>query len=281
MLRPVTFQFDKVTEWNEWRKECIPRLKYAARLKQIRHLPELTPHDGNCVIVGAGPSLEQQVDTIRQLAKGGKTFLLAVNAVHQWLIDRDIIPSAHVVFEPDIEDLSLSLGRKPHPDVVYYIASHCPPHVFKSLANYQRVLWHAYCPAQGYQNAIARYFKDEFMVAGGYCTFFRSLTIAIVLGFRDFDLFGIDSSFEDSSHLDGYKMANIEPKREVYGTNPYTGELRKFTTQGGLAYQAVEFLKFCEINQAGLKLRVHGDTLLRYLHESRYPEQYNGYQPKL
>ncbi len=112
------------------------------------------------------------------------------------------------------------------------------------------------------------------MVSGGYATFFRAVSIGVILGFRDFELFGIDSSFEESSHVDGYKVANIEPKITVWGTDPRTDSRREFTTQGGLAFQANEFISFCKANQEGLSLRVHGDGLVRYLHESRFPEQY-------
>lgn len=273
MLSPVQFELAKVVEWNDWKHECVPRLKFASKL-EIPHLPQLEPHNGVCTIVGAGPSVENFIDKIKEIRADGKNLVMAVNAMHQWLIANGIIPHIHVVFEPDIEDLHNSLGGPPHPEVVYYVASHCPKEVWRKLTGYKQVLWHPFCPPQGYQRAIDRYFPGEFMVSGGYCTFFRSLTIATILGYRNFDLFGVDSSFENSSHIEGYENSDIEPKVKIFGRDPRTEELREFTTQGGLAFQASEFMNFCAINQSGLRLRIHGDGLLRYLHESRYPEQY-------
>lgn len=272
-LSPVKFKLEKAIEWKEWRHECIPRLKYAAKL-DVPHLPQLEPHGAACAIVGAGPSTGHFLDAIRYFKSTGTDMVMAINAMHQYLIERDIVPHAHIIFEPDIEHIEECLGGKPHKGVTYYVASHCPQHVFRSLADYNRVLWHAYYPFQGYQQTINRLFKGEFMVCGGYCTFFRNLTIASILGFRNLELFGLDSSFNESSHIQGYAgYHDIEDKVEIYGVDPKNKEMKKFTTQGGLAYQAVEFLEFCKHNP-GSNVRVHGDGLLRYLHESRYPEQY-------
>ncbi len=275
-LSPVQFDIQKMIEWKDWRHECVPRLKYAAKLNNVPHLPTLEPHDATFAIVGAGPSAGSFLDAIRYIKGTGRDMVMAVNAMHQWLIERDIIPHIHVLFEPDIEDLEKSLGGPPHKDVTYYLASHCPLEVFRSLKDYRRVLWHVYYPFEEYQHRIHQLFPGEAMVAGGYCTFFRNLTIATILGFRNFELFGLDSSFdEESSHIQDYGgYHDIEEKVDIWGVDPKNKEMKKFTTQGGLAFQAVEFLRFCEINHKGLNIRVHGDGLLRYLHESRYPEQY-------
>lgn len=272
-LRPVEFKIEKVVAWEEWRHECLPRLRYAKELK-IPHLPQLLPHNGKCAIVGAGPSVTKFVDQIREIGRGPLNILMSVNGAHEWLRKQGIVPNIHVIFENDLEEAKTALGGEPVKGTTYYIASHCARPVFTQLKNYKRVLYHAFLSPQEYQRAIARYFPGEFMVAGGYATMFRSLTIAIILGYRDFDLFGIDSSFEESSHLDGYAIANREPKVTIWGADPEHKNLKKFTTQGGLAYQANEFIEYCKANQANLRLRVHGDGLLRYVHESRYPEQY-------
>lgn len=272
-LKPVQFDIQTIIEWDEWKKQCIPNLRYAAKLK-MPHLPQMEPHGGKCIIVGGGPTITDHLEKIRGFRAHPVWLMMSLNGAHEWLINRGIIPNIHVVFEMDLEDVRVALGGDPHQDVTYYVCSHCKPQIFQQLGACKKVLWHAFHPPQGYQQAIARHFKGEFMVSGGYATFFRSLVIACILGYRDFELFGMDSSFEESSHVGGYATADKEPRVTVWGKDYQTGDLRKFTTQGGLAFQATEFLKFCEANQAGLRLRVHGDGLLRYLHESRYPEQY-------
>lgn len=272
-LKPLHFVFDKVWTWNDIKDTWTPRLQAAAKLP-IRHLPQLDPHKAKCVIVGAAPSLAQNVDKIKEFTKDPTTLVMSVNASHDWLIERSIIPNIHVIFEWDLETISTALGGKPHPNVVYYICSHCSPVIFDELKDHTRVLFHIYLPLEKYQNLIAELFPGEFMITSGYCTLFRSMTIATVLGFRDFELFGVDSSFEDTSHVAGYNTADKEEKIEIWGGNEATNDFKKYLTQGGLAYQACEFLNFCAVNQSALSLRVHGDGLLRHLHKTSYPEQY-------
>ncbi len=272
-MRPVQFEIQTILDWDDWKQTCIPRLRHARGL-DIPHLPQFHPHLGKCAIVGAGPSVKHYVEQIKAIGAGDLNLVLTVNGAHDWLIQQDVPPDIHVVSEMDLEDARVALGGHPHPDVAYYICSYCAPSIFLQLASYRRVLWHAFCAPQGYQQAIAKYFPGDFMVAGGFCTFFRTLTIATILGYRDIELFGIDSSFEDSSHVDGYVLADKEPRIKLWGADPNHVDLRQFTTQGGLAFQVREFLDYCKHNQAGLSLRVHGDGLLRYVHESRYPEQY-------
>jgi hypothetical protein len=112
------------------------------------------------------------------------------------------------------------------------------------------------------------------MVAGQYATFFRTLTILMTLGYSDFDLFGLDSSFEHDSHVKGYRTGNLEEAITLWGVDPRNDKLQQFRTNGSLAFQTYCFLDFC-MHQSSINLRVHGDGLLRYLHQSRYPEQYN------
>lgn len=273
-LFPAKFSIERTMVWEEWRETCFRRLHYASKLK-IRHLPQLEPHTGKCAIVGAGPTVKDYLNEIKAIRGNDFNSVMTLNAAHDWLIKQGIKPRIHVIFEDDNPDVQTVLGGLPHKEVTYYIASHCPETIFKQLEGYNRVLWHPFMAPQEYQQAIARWFPGEFMVCGGYATFFRTMAIATILGFRDFDLFGLDSSYEeDSSHIDDYPTVSEEPKINIYGRHPTTNEIRQFSTKGGLAFQANEFVEFCKVNQAGLKLRVHGNSLLRYLHESRYPEQY-------
>jgi hypothetical protein len=270
-MQPVTFNIENVIEWEEWRNDVYPRLAYAASLK-IPHLPELQEHEGRCALVGAGPSVEAHVAAIKEIGNGELNIVMSVNGAHDWLLRHGLAPDIHVVFEHDHDDIRTALGGEPHPGVTYYLASICSQCNFQQLEGYPRVLWHAYLPPQEYGSRIAKLFPHEYMVCGGYATLFRSLAIAVLLGYREFDLFGCDSSFENSSHVEGYAQADIEPRVTIHGSTP-EGETRKFTTQGGLAYQVKELLEFCS-NKPGLSLRVHGDGLLRYVHESRYPQSY-------
>lgn len=272
-LNALQFEFQRRLDWVEWQHECCSCLEYAASLK-IQHLPQLIPHYGKMAIVGAAPSVEGYLTEIAKFKEDDFDNLMSINGAHAWLIKNGIIPRIHVISEMDVDDVELALGGPPHQAVTYYVSSCCLPKVFEQLEGYNRVLWHHFMPFEGYQELIQKLFPEEFMVRGGFATFFKSMTIAIILGFRYFDLFGLDSSFDTSSHLPGYAMADKEKHITIWGANGEGKRLKKFKTTGALAFQAKEFLEFCLHNQPSLSLRVHGDGLLRYLHESRYPDQY-------
>ena len=100
------------------------------------------------------------------------------------------------------------------------------------------------------------------------------MNIALILGFRHFEIFGCDCSFETNSHIDGYPTVAKEPEMKVAaGTK---NDYRMFKTNPSLSFLAKEFMEFCKVHQAGLRIKVHGDGMLRHLHQTEYPEQYEG-----
>lgn len=273
-LEPLQFQFKELIDWDIWKQQALPRIEYAAALG-LRSLIQLQPHNGLAVIVGASPSIVEHKKQIKGMQFEEGTAIFSVNGAHHWLVKNGIIPNIHVLFEHDLENSEQALGGSPNSDVTYYICSHCPQNVFDDLAAYKRVVWHCSSPFEDYQEAIHKHFPGQFMVSGGYSTFFRTLTIAMLLGFRQFEIFGCDSSFTETPYVAGYQQQTKEETVSVYGVGP-DGEAKKFTTIGGLAFQAAEFAKFCEHHHHELKIKIHGDGLLNFVHKTRYPEQYIG-----
>lgn len=259
--------------WAYMREERLRRLKSASTHK-IPHLLQFEPHDGHCAIVGAAPSVESQLDNIRAIKNKGNGIVISINKTHDYLIKHGITPNIHVIFEIDLKDTEQSLGGKPNKDTVYYVCSHCHEDIFEQLKDHPCVLWHFYDDPPEYQATVGRLYPDEFMVAGGFVTFFRALNIAMILGFRDFDLFGCDCSFgNNSSHFDGYNLKHEEP-RLVVSTGP-DDTYPQYNTNPSLSFLAHEFMSFCAANQKHLLLRVNGDSLMQSLHKKAYPDQYS------
>jgi hypothetical protein len=259
--------------WYDSRDERVARLVFASK-QQIPHLPQLQAHNGVAAIIGASPSIINHKEQIKKIKENEFNIVMSLNGTHTWLLNNDIIPNIHVMFEVDTERPEQALGGPPHKDVCYYICSHCPEQLFKGMQEYHRVLWHCFDEPPEYQAIISKLFPTEFMVGGGHVTFFRSINIAIILGFRRFELFGCDGSFEGNmSHYEGYHSYSGELTMDVIaggGDLPY----KRFHTNPSLSFMTHEFLRFCDANQKGLKIYVHGNGLMRYLHQTTYPEQY-------
>lgn len=270
-LKEIYYGANPNAGWDAGVADRPKRLEYAAK-QDILHLFQLEPHTGKAAIVGAAPSVKDHLDRIREI-ENNNGLIFPINGAHQFLIENKIIPSIQVLFEIDQDTPEEFLGGPPHKDVFYYICSHSSEKLFKAFEEYKRVLWHHYDRDWYYQDDINRLFPGEFMVSGGFVTMFRALNITLILGFRDFEFFGCDASFEgDNSHFENYHSEAKEPRMLVAaGTKE---NYRVFKTNPSLSFLASEFMKFCDAHQGGLTIKVHGDGMLRHLHQMEYPAQY-------
>lgn len=256
--------------------DAADHMRYAASLGLPTLQREPLPRYGRAIIVGGGPSVKGQLETIRAFSQDKNNRIFAINWAHTWLINNGIIPHGSVFFEIDAEpDSTLEAA---HEDVTYFICSHCHPKTFDMLQGYKRVLWHS-PPNSEFERVVGEeIYQGTPLVGGGISTFTRAMTIALYLGFRDLDLFGIDGCFPDEgkTHVDGYEtiMDNKTDGMFVWAKSKRTGEVRRFKTLGYLALQVEEFKVYCEVNHPHFTLRVHGDSLMRYAHQDAYPSQY-------
>lgn len=247
------------------------RLKYASQ-QNLKTLIPLQPHNGKCAIVGSSPNIAESLDRIKEIKDGEFGIVISINGAHKYLIENGVIPNIHILFEVDLKSALESTGGPLHKNVIYYICSHCCKNIFEEVKDYKTILWHCYLDLPYYQEYIKDVFPNQILVAGNYCSFFRSLTIAQILGFSDFEIFGCDASLlNDKKYVDGYHSENEEPLIEVYAGSEEVN--KKFTTTPFLSYQTHQFLNFCDMNR-DMRIKVHGNGLMKYLHQMEFPEQY-------
>lgn len=264
------------TEWDQT-SDAAEHMRYAHTLA----LPELfqaaLPKRGTAIIVGGAPSIVNHLEEIRELSKDPRNYLFAINWTHTWLINNGIVPNGLAFFEIDIEPGTVL--KTAHPDVTYFICSHCDPRTFDQLKGFRRVLWHSIPNSVHERKVKEELFTHSHMVSGGIGTFTRTLTIAMFLGYRDFEIFGCDSSFPDNSktHVDGYETIMDADKDGIYiyAQNDKTKEVMKFKTIGPLALQHEEFKEYCRMNHGYFTMRCHGDGLLPWSHRQTYPSMYS------
>ena len=286
--KPLIFKVVKPskTDGTMWDQtgDAANHIRYALTLGLPQLRRRARPRYGRAIIVGGAPSIKDHLEKIRALAADKDNAVFALNWSHTWLIENGIVPRGCVVFEIDSEPESVL--KTLHPDVTYFICSHCHEKTFDALKGFKRVLWHG-PPNSPAEEVVHKELIDVIpgeLVGGGVSTFTRTISVAMFLGFRHFDLFGCDSSFreEEGTHVDGYQtiMDKETDSLYVYAKSPKTGEVRRFKTLGYLAFQQEEFKMLCECNHAYFSMYVHGDSLLRFTHEEMFPDQYNpnGYE---
>lgn len=263
------------TQWDQT-NDAAEHMRYAATLR----LPELsqspTPRRGTAIIVGGSPSVKDHLNKIRELKKDPNNILFAINWTHTWLLNNDIRPDGLVFFEIDIEPDTVL--KKAHKGVTYYICSHCDPRTFDQLKDFKRVLWHSYPGSVAESKARDELFPISPIIGGGIYTLTRTITIALFLGYRDFELFGCDSSFPDegSTHVEGYETI-FDPEKDglyVYAKYGDSDKVARFKTTASLALQHEEFKEYCRINHGYYTMRVYGDGLIPWSHRMTYPSQY-------
>ena len=143
-------------------------------------------HGRKLAVASGGPSLE---DTYRELDGD----IAAVNGSLGFLMDRGIKPWACGVLDAGAH----MVGVVPRVEGVwYFLASTCHPKLFEHLEGCNIVMWHP-SGVEGIMDVDG----VNFAIGGGVTMGLRWIHLGYALGYREFDLHGLDSSYRgDSTH---------------------------------------------------------------------------------
>jgi predicted O-methyltransferase YrrM len=138
--------------------------------------------------------------------------IMTVSGALKFLAERGITPTWHVQMDPRREQPRFV--DPPVPGVHYLMASVCPPETWKVLQGQQVTLWHANS-GEGTLEFLARHAPAKVegdqahatMISGGSHVGLCALHVAGKLGFRHFEIFGMDGSFA----ADGARHAGDHP----------------------------------------------------------------------
>ena len=208
-----------------------------------------------------GPSL---ADTYKQL----KRPIISVSGAHDFLVYRGIIPDFHVDCDP--RPHKPEMLRKPQEATTYLMASVCHPLFWKALQGRSVRLWHLIngddldtvaWVAQNHPDGM------KSMIGGGSSVGQRAMNVAAALGYRKFDIHGMDCSFTENRH------AGAHTGSQQVETLVKAGD-RIFKTTKQMLQTAIEMEHFLQKQDA--EVRFYGDGLmqetakiLRGRHETR------------
>lgn len=232
------------------------------RASKERGLPFISemaePHDGVMAIVGNGPSLTETFEELRDK----DWFILSVNGAHDFLIERGIEPDGWAFIEVDRwgEPLCVLPSRQ----CTYYIASQCHPEIFESLSDRNIVLWHLWQDI-GEAELLKQYESLPLLIGGGTAPTLRAINLGMVLGYRKFEMFGVDGSYLENSH------ASVTGQRFDWKDHSDLDVIcagRRFLTKGYLAHQARDFDLFYRRHGHLFDMNFHGDGLIPHIHRT-------------
>jgi hypothetical protein len=223
-----------------------------ANIKRVsKRLREAEAHESKAAIMCFGPSLAW---TWRFMAKDADVF--SVSGAHKFLIDRGVVPYAHIDCDPR-EHKARQFGD-PHRLVRYWLASCVHPAFLDRLEGQDVSLWHLWNGDET-MPLLDELEPGEWCATGGGSVGLRALTLLYALGYRDFEIHGMDCAYlgHDTRYAGKHLGKSHHDMRVRCGD-------RWFDTSASLVAYAQQFF----LTRQALKdatIRFHGDGLLQHM----------------
>jgi uncharacterized Rossmann fold enzyme len=201
-------------------------------------------------VCGSGPSLMDNIDSLRG-------DVMAANAAIGAVVGAGVMPRYAMIWDATPEMVRYADLL---PGCTWLIASRVHPEVIDRLLEFKQdiLLWHA---ATTDPDLTALY-GPRLQVFGGSTAVTRGVFLLGALGYREFHIFGADSSFTSETHVGG--SLRDERKGEVVAVC----EGRMFRTTGWMLLQAESWCQFVmpQLTDEGARVEVYGDGLLPWAH---------------
>lgn len=221
--------------------------------KPLKWLQAADEHDRVAVMVGGGPSVKEHVGAIREhVARGATVF--AMNAASRWLREQGVEADWQVICDAQAAtaDLVDPLARG------HLIASQCDPATMDRAPD--PVVWHLETGEIETQFSPdrPRYRGGYVLIGGGAAVGNSAMCVAYAMGYRNFEVYGFDSS-----HRDGQGHAYAQPMNDELQVFPVRWGDRMYWSTITMRAQAEKFqLTGQALKQRGCRIEVHGDGLL-------------------
>ncbi len=205
-------------------------------------------------IVAYGPSLRETWRQIRWL----KQPILTVSGAHGFLIERGITPDCHVDMDP--RPHKAQLLKCASDETFYLMASCCHPDFWELLNGHEVHLWHL---INGDDLETVDWVQanhpegSSSMIGGGSSVGQRAMNVAAALGYRRFDVFGMDCSFGPYSQHAGW-----HPNPALM-TQPLKVGNKVFDTSPQMVQAAKEMEIF--LRTMDVEVMFHGEGLMQHI----------------
>lgn len=205
-------------------------------------------------IVAGGPSLKKTLHELREIPS-----IMVCGSAHDYLVGEGFYPSYSVHCDADL-DSSLAFVKTRPDGCQYLLASSCHPKMFEALRFQSRFMWHNYGAAEFTEPAIQ----------GGCTVTLRAINIAVMLGFYDLHIFGMDSCFESLKKQHAYENEYVDAQT----IRVKVGDGKEFLTSPPWLAQASQFQAMVENTGHMFNPIIHGDGLIAEMMERRASREF-------
>ena len=172
-------------------KEMMTNIEANLKLK----LPDIfslkNKYSGPVVVVGGGPSVDGQIDKIRELIKAGAK-LVVIERMYPWCSEHGLKPDFVVALDAsdDVTDGFTHI----QPGVKHLIVATIKPSIFECLKDQEVYVWSgvggSFIDAQEHWSKNG--YNHVMIVNTGSTVVLASITLSLIFGFRNVHLFGLD-----------------------------------------------------------------------------------------
>lgn len=195
--------------------------------------------------MAGGPSLNDTIGELRQFRN-----IMVCGSAHDHIVSLGIKPTYSVFCDAGS---AIPFFKRKQKDCTYLLATQCDPALFDHLSDCQITMW----DLNGFVDASE--FNGRGRINGGTTAALRAPSLALVLGFSDFHLFGVDSSFDNDVGRHAYDYEDeTEGAPFVYAK---VNE-RVFLTTKQFIAQAQDFQQICTNYGTMFSVKVYGDSLM-------------------
>jgi len=170
----------------------------SAMLRGLPIIQVLPKHDRTMVLACYGPSLADTFDQLKEDAKRPDHDVFTVSGAHDFLIDRGLVPMAHIESDPRPHKAKLWTSNR---GVAYFAASACDRAVFNKLHGFETWIWHVTSSNKETELIAKMDLPGSFTVDGGTNVGMCGIAVGTVLGYRKFIIHAMDCSFKASEEL--------------------------------------------------------------------------------
>lgn len=248
-----------------------------ARANCALGLDQITPcsqHERTLMICAGGPSLADYVDKIRDDRETTDSSIIAINDTYDYLAEHDIPVDYFAMCEiaPWPKEFLVRAG----PGTVYYMCSIAHPTAVARLmdAGLDVRLWHVSATNEDsdfrppYTEIVEGFYPGTIYLGGGEAMSMKAINLGMVLGYRKFEMYGVDGCYRNGEASHVYMDRKVAPL-----TVQCAG--REFVSSYYLARQADDLRRMCAAWHQTFSLKCHGDGLVQHMHRTGWPGQYD------
>jgi len=225
---------------------------------------------GDVICVGGGPSVDGQLEAIREL-HNTKVPIICIARMYPFLLSHGIVPEYVISLDCSVEQEVCF--EKPHPLTTHILALVSRPSIFEKLKDHKCYVFSSQDNIKTKELRQKHGYTTDGVINSGGSVAISTIPVGMSLGFNNFHVFGLDLMFssEKQTHADGIagpslpqNFCEVEIKGETVLTTPSFIDFANQTLDMISVGHSMGCLKSIEF---------YGDSLIKHMWDCQFHEE--------